>query len=266
MVAVGDHLAHQRRVVGGDIVADELGHVREAHDPVVERDPLVHPAELDVADHVVDRLEDPLGGAGGPGRAWRSGHVSRQVGPVVAGPVDEGVPQVAVGRDRGDPHGAMLVGQVVRLFEHRRAGGARVRDALVDIGHLAGRCRRPVPVPAGARSTSGLSGRTAPLSTNRTAPTAQHVGDVVPQPGLRPGVGDQLHPVHRLEEQRRLCRVAHRPYQRVPAADRERVARDVVLDQPDQLPQLRLVQFRRALLIGKRLVDRHACLPCHART
>ena len=55
VVAVRDDLAHQRGVVGGDVVADELRHVREAHDPVVELDPLVHLAELDVADDVVER-------------------------------------------------------------------------------------------------------------------------------------------------------------------------------------------------------------------
>ena len=59
--AAGDDLAHQRRVVGGDVVADELGHVREAHDALVELDPLVHLAQLDVADDVVDRLEEALG-------------------------------------------------------------------------------------------------------------------------------------------------------------------------------------------------------------
>ncbi len=60
VVAAGDHLAHQRRVVGGDVVADELRHVGEAHHLVVEADPLVHPAELDVADAVVDGLEVAL--------------------------------------------------------------------------------------------------------------------------------------------------------------------------------------------------------------
>ena len=39
VVAARDHLAHQRRVLGGDVVADELGHVGEAHDPVVEAPP-----------------------------------------------------------------------------------------------------------------------------------------------------------------------------------------------------------------------------------
>src|SRR4051795_1531277 len=36
VVAVGDNLRHQGRVVSRDVVADELGHVHEAHDPVVE--------------------------------------------------------------------------------------------------------------------------------------------------------------------------------------------------------------------------------------
>ena len=39
VVAVGHDLGHQRRVVGGDVLADELGHVHEAHDPVVEAPP-----------------------------------------------------------------------------------------------------------------------------------------------------------------------------------------------------------------------------------
>ena len=38
---VRDDLGHQRRVLGRDVVADELGHVGEAHDAVVEVDPLV---------------------------------------------------------------------------------------------------------------------------------------------------------------------------------------------------------------------------------
>ena len=70
VVAVGDDLAHQRGVVGGDVVTDELGHVHEAHDLVVEGDPLVHLAELDVADDVVEGLEEPLGRALALDRRW----------------------------------------------------------------------------------------------------------------------------------------------------------------------------------------------------
>src|SRR5689334_7463785 len=87
--AARDDLAHQRRVVGGDVVADELGHVREAHDPVVELDPLVHGAQLDVADHVVDRLEQPRRGARPPDVRRRPRHEPGQVWAGVARAVDE---------------------------------------------------------------------------------------------------------------------------------------------------------------------------------
>src|SRR5690606_41818036 len=104
-------------VLGGDVVAHELLHVREAHDLVVEPDPLVHPAELDVADAVVDGLEGPLGGRlddrGG-------GDVAGQVGAVVAGPLDQRVAGLAVGGDGGEDDGAVLVLQLVRLGD--RAG------------------------------------------------------------------------------------------------------------------------------------------------
>ena len=53
-VAVGHDLRHQRRVLGVDdlvVVVDELG---EAEDVAVVVDELVHVAELDVADAVVD--------------------------------------------------------------------------------------------------------------------------------------------------------------------------------------------------------------------
>ena len=56
--SVRHDLAHQRGVLGGDVVADELLHVREPHDPVVEVHPLVHLAELHVADAVVDLGEE----------------------------------------------------------------------------------------------------------------------------------------------------------------------------------------------------------------
>jgi hypothetical protein len=57
VVAVGHNLRHQRRVVGGNVIADELGHVHKPHDPVVETDPVVHLAELDIADDVIQSLE-----------------------------------------------------------------------------------------------------------------------------------------------------------------------------------------------------------------
>ena len=55
VVAVGHHLAHQGGVVRGDVVADELGHVGEAHHAVVVVHPGIHLAKLDVPHHVVER-------------------------------------------------------------------------------------------------------------------------------------------------------------------------------------------------------------------
>ena len=138
--AVGDDLAHQRRVLGGDVVADELGHVGEAHDPLVEGHPLVHPAQLDVADDVVDGLEEALGlqpgRDGGAVHDRAAGHETGQERAAVAGPVDQGVPGVAVRRDRGHPDGAVLVGEVVRLGQPGGALADRVRVGGVDVGHL----------------------------------------------------------------------------------------------------------------------------------
>ena len=44
-----------------NLVVREMAQLGEAHDPLVEPDPLVHLAELDVADDVIDRLDaEPL--------------------------------------------------------------------------------------------------------------------------------------------------------------------------------------------------------------
>jgi hypothetical protein len=108
VVAVGDDLGHQRGVVGGDVVADELGHVHKAHDLVVEGDPLVHLAELDIADDVVEGLEQPLGGPGALDVRRDAVTYPGTCGPAydhsVDGALDEGVPGLAVGRDGGQPH------------------------------------------------------------------------------------------------------------------------------------------------------------------
>ena len=104
MVAVRDHLAHQRGVVGGDVIADELRHVHEAHDPVVEADPLVHLAQFDIADDVVQSLEEALGSSGALDVAAFRGRVPGQVAARIAVAVDhaldQSVPGLAVGRDR----------------------------------------------------------------------------------------------------------------------------------------------------------------------
>src|SRR6266566_6418676 len=60
-LAVRHHLRHQRRVLGVDLLVGEMNDVREAHRALVELNPVVHTAELDVADDVVDRLQADTG-------------------------------------------------------------------------------------------------------------------------------------------------------------------------------------------------------------
>src|SRR5918996_3099235 len=60
--AVGDNLRHQRRVLGRDRLVREMDHLRHPEDALVVVDPLLHVAELDVADDVVDRHQQQLAG------------------------------------------------------------------------------------------------------------------------------------------------------------------------------------------------------------
>ena len=138
VVAVGDHFAHQRRVLRGDVVADELSHVHKAHDPVVVAHPLVHLAQLDIAYDVVQRLEDPLRRTVSLGERGGPLDVAGQVDAVIAGTVHEGVAGVSVCRDGTHSDGAVLVGKVLRLLQDRGPGRARRRDTPVDIRYFEG--------------------------------------------------------------------------------------------------------------------------------
>ncbi len=191
--AVRDHLRHQRGVLRRDVVAHELLHVREAHDLVVEADPLVHAAELDVAHAVVDRLEGALG------RRLDDrvgGRVAGQVRALVAGALDEGVPGLAVRGDRGEDDRAVLVLDLVRLGEGAgalldgvRERGARVGDldgqvddAVAVLGHVVGEEAAPV----GGRLDDGGEHETR-------GAVLQHVARGLAAAVLRSGVGDQSH-------------------------------------------------------------------------
>src|SRR5262249_49010515 len=110
-----------------DIVADELLHVREAHHPAVEADPLVHSAELDVADTVIDRGEIL------PGRHARGlrSYVTGQVRPGVVAPLDQRVDGLARGADGGETHRAAFVLFGMRLPDRGCAVSDRVFEGAV---------------------------------------------------------------------------------------------------------------------------------------
>ena len=237
VVPACDDLAHQRRVVGRDVVADELRHVREAHDLVVELHPLVHVAELDIADDVVQRLEQSLGLAVAldPGRRLRD--VAGEVGAVVLRPVDQGVPGLAVRRDGCDPDGAVLVGEVLGLAHDGCAGLDGLGDAPVDVGDLERDVHDTVTVTAvviGQRAV-GVH-RAVDHELDRAG--AEDEGLVVAVAVLRTRVGDELHPPRGLVVVRGLGGVADDEDDRVPAGHGEHVALGVVLHEADQLLEL----------------------------
>ena len=231
VVAARHHLAHQRRVLGGDVVADELGHVGEAHHPVVEGHPFVHVAEFHVADDVVERDERGLVCLGAGLAAARL--VARQVDAVVAGPVHQRVRGVAVGLERGGAHRAAGVAHVVRLGDDRGARRAGMRHALVHVGHLERHVEHAVAVPAVVIGDRAVRADRAHHDEPDLA-RAEHVGVVVAVPGRRARVRLKPHAERQLEVQRRLRRVPRRPDHRVPAVDGERVVADVMGDHAGQ--------------------------------
>ena len=113
---------------------DHLGHPEDA---LVELDPVLHAAELDVADDVIEREQaDTRVG----GRLARD--VPRQVRAFVRVAIDERVHDVAVGRDRREHDLAVLVLDRLRLHDPARAALnrlpvrlVRVRDAQRDVLH-----------------------------------------------------------------------------------------------------------------------------------
>ena len=146
-LAVRHHLRHERRVLGRDVLVREVRELREAEHPLVELDPLVHPAELDVADDVVDG-DEPDAARRSAVRRDRDG--ARQVRARVLGAVDEGVDVVAVRRDRRELDAAVVVLDPVRLDDAARAAldrlPVRVRgvgDGERDVAHAVALRRAP---------------------------------------------------------------------------------------------------------------------------
>lgn len=221
--AVGDDLRHERGVLGGDVVAHELLHVGEAHDLVVEADPLVHPAEFHVADAVVDGLEGALGGRLDD---RRGGDVAGQVRALVAGALDQGVAGLAVRGDRGEHDGAVLILDLVRLVEAEGAVLDRVRVGRAGVRDLDGQVDDAVAVLGhmGVEEAAVVGGG---LDDGGEDETGRSVGQYVTRrlaaAVLRSGVGDQLHAERRRVVVRGLLGVADGEDDRVHSLDREGV-------------------------------------------
>src|SRR5919204_6192003 len=226
---VRHHLRHQRRVFGLNLVVAEVDDVGHPEDALVELDPVIHPAELDVPDDVVERLQaDPGRGAA----VLRRRAVAGEVRARVLAPVDEGVDDVAVRPDRGqldppevvldpvrlgDPAGAPLDGLSVRLGRARHLQP----DVLGGVAVAAGVLRDLAVVPQAA-------GHDQP-----DVALLEHVRGAVAHAGLWPPVRGDREPERVLVEVGRLLRVPDPELDMIPPLQRHEVVR---AHEPDLTP------------------------------
>ena len=159
------------------------------------------------------------------------------------------MPGLAVRRDRRDPHGAVLVGLVVRLDQ---AGGAlhdRVRVRLVDVRHFERDVDDAVAVDGVVRGRLGAGVHGADQHEAGRA-GGQDVLGVVAVALLGAAVGDDVHAEAGRVVVRGLLRVADVEPHVVEALERERVGRDVVRDGADQLVEVDAVVGDRGAIHG----------------
>src|SRR6266850_1782016 len=128
---VGHHLRHERGVLGVDLLVGEVDDVREAHRALVELDPVIHPAELDVADDVVDRPQADTGGR--PAVRTRDFLKAREEWTGVVPAVDEGVDVLAVRRDRRQLDTPEVVFDPVRVDHAARTALHRLAVRLTRV-------------------------------------------------------------------------------------------------------------------------------------
>jgi hypothetical protein len=134
--AAGHDLGHEGRVLGRNVLVVEVLEQLEAHHVLVPLDPVVHLAQLDVADAVIDELqpagvravvlvEDERPHRGVAGQKRPAGPEALQVVLTAAG--HEAVDGAAVGLDAGHDHDPVtgLVAQLDRLVGRLAAVGDR---------------------------------------------------------------------------------------------------------------------------------------------
>ena len=182
---------------------------------MVEVHPLIHLAELDVADAVVDLGEEGAL-AGGDDRRGRD--VPGQVRTRVPGPLHQRVPGVAVGGDGGHHHLAVVVLEQVRRLEAAGAVSDRVIVGLLRRADLEGQVHDPVAVRGDPHAEPGPGPGRAAEDEPRAA-RLEHVHGLVRVPGLRAAVGDPPHAERGRVVVRRLFRVADREHHGVHADD-----------------------------------------------
>ena len=198
---------------------DELA---EPEHVAVVGDELVHLAEPDVADAVVDLEEaQPFGGAG---RLLDLAEARREDAVVVA-PIDERVDDLAVRVDRAPSERAVLVGSGFRVFEVRpRASRRGLAPGASDVVDGEGDVVHAVAVAADVVGDLAIR-RERGREDERDVVAPHHVAGAVPDPGLQAGERDRGEAPQRAVVRRRLAGIADPELHVVDALERQEVLR-----------------------------------------
>jgi hypothetical protein len=208
-----------RAVLGLDLVVAEVDDVRHPEDALVELHPVVHAAELDVADHVIERLQ-PHARVGIAVFGHRD--VAGKVRAGVLAAVDEGVDHVAVGADRGELDAAEVVFEPVRLGDHARAALNRLAVGLGGARHLEADALRCIAVPARVLRDLAVVAQAARHEQADVA-LLEHIGGPVPDACLGTRVGRTGEAEGVLVEVGRLLGVADPQLDVIPTVERHEV-------------------------------------------
>src|SRR3954470_12079291 len=219
-LAVRHHLRHQRGVLGVDLLVGEVDDVREAHRPFVKLDPVVHPAELDVPDDVVDRSQTDAGRRS-PVRPCDLA-VTREERPGVLAPVDEGMDVVAVRGDRRPLDPAEVVFGPMRLAH---STGSTLNRLPIGVGRIRDGQRRVLDTVAmGAGEAGDLAVRAETARQDEAdVGLLDDVGRAVANTGFRPRVRGSRETECVLVEEGGLLGIADVQLEVIPPVDRHEV-------------------------------------------
>src|SRR5712691_1727895 len=219
-VAVGHDLRHERAVLGVDDLVVVVDQLAEAEDVAIERDELVHLAEPDVANAMVDLEQAEASGR--PGRLFDLAIAGGEDAVIVL-PIDEAVAGLAVGRDgRSTEHPVLAAVELDRL--DRRAGAPlrRLCKRRMDIVDGEGDVLDTVAMGPDVLGDLAVRGQRR-REDERDVVASHHIARPVADSGLQTRERDRREAPQGAVVGRRLAGVADPELDMVDAIEREEV-------------------------------------------
>src|SRR6185437_6999604 len=210
------HLRHQRRIFRADRLIGEVDHLFEAEDILVELDPVVHLAQLDIAYDVVNRRQADATRLLPIGRLDWTVAWEKDARVVLA--LDKAVERLTIGIDGGALHLTIVVLRHGRLNGATRATSQRLLIRLLGIGH-----RECNILDAIAVQQDMLRNRAFRLQSCRqhkaNLALLQDITGAVAHPGLQARIGYRREAKCFLVENGCLPRIANVELDMVPSLD-----------------------------------------------